>query len=90
MVIELVKTFIIVFLRVEMILMLIRAIMSWLPIGRSGGKAYEIIVMMTEPLIYPARLLFDRLMRRSALPVDVPFIVTYLLIYLLETIIGII
>ncbi len=86
MVIELVKTVILVLLRVEMLLMLVRAIMSWIPGVR--GFAIDLVTMMTEPVIYPVRLIVDRFMPKSALPIDVPFVAAYLLLYLLSIILG--
>lgn len=82
------KTLLLVFIRVEMLLMLTRAILSWLPIGRTGGAAFELIVMMTEPVIYPVRLIVDKFTKQGALPIDISFIAAYLLIYLLEIMIS--
>lgn len=88
MVIALIKTAVLVLLRVEMLLMLVRAVMSWLPMG-SGGFARDLVETVTEPVIYPVRLVLDRFMQKSALPIDVPFIVTYFLLYFLEIILSV-
>lgn len=87
MAIALIKTVILVLLRVEMLLMLVRAVMSWLP--RGGGFVYDLVVTMTEPVIYPVRLLVDRFTEKSALPIDISFIATYLLLYLLEIVLSV-
>lgn len=86
MVIPLIKTLVLVLVRVLMLLMLVRAIMSWIP--GAGGFAYDLVVTMTEPVIYPVRLIFDKFMPKSALPIDIPFIAAYLLLYLLELIMS--
>ena len=84
--VRLVRTVFLVLLRVEMLLMLVRALLSWIPNAR--GAVYEFIVMMTEPVIMPVRRVVDRFMGKSALPVDVSFIAAYLLLYLLSLILG--
>ena len=63
------------------IAMLLRAILSWLPINeenRFAGWLYFI----TEPIIAPVRALFDKMGWFSDLPLDMPFLFTYLLLSL--------
>ena len=86
MAIPLIKTAVLVLIRVEMLLLLVRAIMSWIP--GAGGTALDLVVTMTEPVIYPVRLIVDRFTSKSTLPIDIAFIVTYLLLYLLELILS--
>lgn len=86
MAIPLIRTAVLVLIRVEMLLMLVRAIMSWIP--GVGGAALDLVVTMTEPVIYPVRLIIDRFTSKSALPIDIAFIVAYLLLYLLELILS--
>lgn len=58
--------------------MFIRAIMSWFPLGE--GKFSAFLYAITEPVIYPIRLLFDKMNWGSGLPIDIPFFVTFLLL----------
>ena len=59
---------------IEMIstLMLVRAILSWIPPARNS-KINEIICMLTEPFIMPFRLLFDKLGIGQGFFIDLSF-----------------
>ncbi len=72
-------------LEVLQLAMLIRAVLSWLPIA-DDSKFESFIYGITEPIIYPVRAVLDRFESISALPVDIPFFVTYLLLMLLSAI----
>ncbi len=65
------------------IMMFARAILSFLPID-SSGKATTFLMTMTEPVIYPVRLLFEKLNIGTAIPIDIPFFVTFLILSLLS------
>ncbi len=78
----LLKTVFLVLVRVELLLMIVRAILSWITPG--SGFVYGLIVTMTEPVIFPVRLIFDKLMPKAALPIDIPFLASYLLLNMLE------
>ena len=58
--------------------MFVRAIMSWFPFG--GGKFSAFLYAITEPVIYPIRLLFDKMNWGVGLPIDIPFFITFLLL----------
>ncbi len=58
--------------------MLARAILSWFPMN--SNKFSDFIYSITEPFIYPVRMLFDKMGWFSGLPIDIAFLVTYLLI----------
>ena len=61
--------------------MLIRAVLSWFPI--EPNKFIDFIHAITEPLIVPIRALFDRMGWFRGLPIDISFMVVYLLITVL-------
>ncbi len=63
------------------ILMLIRAVVSWLP-GADG--LYDILCAVTEPIIYPVRALCDAVGLSFNLPIDIPFFLTFILLSLIE------
>ncbi|MEE1116509.1 MAG: YggT family protein [Clostridia bacterium] len=69
---------VIVFLEVLQFAMLIRAIISWLPIGE--GKFADFLYAFTEPVIIPIRMLFDKMGWFQNSPLDISFMVTYLLL----------
>ena len=58
--------------------MFIRAILSWFPVGE--GKFSSFLYALTEPVIFPVRVLFDKLGIGTSLPLDIPFFVTFLLL----------
>ncbi len=83
MVIAIIKAVALVLLQTEMLLMLVRAVLSWF----GPGRAYEILVMLTEPIVYPVRIVVERFVKNDALPIDISFFAAYILIYLLEVIV---
>ena len=58
-------------------LMLIRALLSWFP---AVSGIYDFLHLVTEPIIMPVRILFDKMGIDSSLPIDLPFLVTYILL----------
>ena len=59
------------------IAMLVRAILSWFPID---NRFVDFVCSVTEPFVYPIRRLFEKLGWFQGLPVDISFMVSYLLI----------
>ena len=62
--------------------MFVRAIMSWFPFGE--GKFSDFLYALTEPLILPVRLLFNKMGWGTDLPIDIPFFITFLLLSFLS------
>ena len=58
--------------------MFVRAIMSWFPFGE--GKFVTFLYAITEPVIFPVRLLFEKMNWGVGLPIDIPFFITFLLL----------
>ena len=69
-------------------LMLIRAILSWFPIGEDGpiGALARLVFALTEPVIYPVRVLMERLNLFQGLPIDMSFFFTFILISILTSV----
>lgn len=65
------------------LLMLIRAIFSWFP-TENEGKIQRVIFLMTEPVIAPVRKILFRMGWFQGLPIDMSFMITYLLLTLLQ------
>lgn len=68
------------------LLMLVRAVMSWFPPadGR-GGPIRNFIYALTEIFVMPVRALLDRFEWSRRSPIDISFLVTFLLLSLLST-----
>ena len=66
------------------IAMFIRAIISWFPIDEN--KFTDFLYSVTEPVIMPIRLLFEKLGWFQNLPIDISFFVTFILLSLLSNI----
>ena len=64
-------------------LMFIRAIFSWFP-TENPGKLQRVIFHMTEPVILPVRKFLWRMGWFQGLPIDMSFMVTYLVLGLLQ------
>lgn len=67
--------------------MFIRAIMSWIP-GLDENKFGDFLYALTEPFIVPVRAVLDRIPLFQGLPIDMSFLVTYLLLSLLSMFLG--
>ncbi len=72
-----------VFLDALLVCMMIRAVMSWLGLDDGNGFA-RVIYAITDTLTLPVRTLFDRFGWFEGSPVDVPFIVTVVILALLS------
>ena len=73
-----------VFCNLSMVVMVIRAILSWFP--GQGGAFERFIYAVTEPLLLPVRKLFDLFDIRPNLPIDLSFTVTFLLLVIIDAI----
>lgn len=62
--------------------MLARAILSWFPMFEN--KLVDFLYGITEPFIYPVRQLFVKLNWFQGLPIDISFLVTFMLISLVS------
>ena len=61
--------------------MLLRAILSWFPMD--SNRFTDFLYGITEPVIYPIRRLFFKLNWFQESPLDIPFLVTSVLIVLI-------
>ena len=66
------------------LLMFIRAILSWFPVIDRSSKIMSFIYMVTEAVISPVRRLLERFPSLSSFPLDVSFLVTYLLLHAVQ------
>ncbi len=67
-----------------MFLMFLRAILSWIP-DASNGAVGTFLFTVTEWVITPVRAAFDKMNINTALPIDIPFFVTFIALSILGT-----
>lgn len=64
------------------ILMLVRAIQSWLPLD-DDNPFHNFVYLVTEPLIAPVRAIVERFPSMQGLPIDISFFITMILLMML-------
>ena len=74
-----------VFLGAEQLLMMFRAVLSWLPVDEDSDIS-NFLFAMTEPVIYPVRMLLDRFEGLDEFPIDLSFIISIMLMSLVHMI----
>lgn len=62
--------------------MLLRVLLQFF-VDVTTNKLYAFCVMLTEPIIFPFRLLFAKLHIGEGLPIDIPFFAGYLALTLI-------
>jgi len=67
--------------------MLLRAVLSWLPLS-DDNKLEAFVYSITEPIIYPIRALFDKFEGLRNFPLDIPFFVAFIILSTLSTILS--
>ena len=67
--------------------MFARAILSWFP--GVGGRLEEFLYTITEPFIEPVRALLDRVEALRSLPIDISFLVTFILLSMIQSMLGV-
>lgn len=66
------------------LLMLVRAILSFLPFD--GNSFSTFLTTVTEPVIFPMRKVCERFGFGEGLPIDIPFFLTFILLSILAAI----
>ena len=67
------------------LLMLARALISWLPIPEDS-PVENFLYGVTEPVIMPVRSLCERFGWFEGLPIDMPFFLTFILVSILAAV----
>ena len=83
----LLRQFALILIEVLDIAMLIRAVLSWFPIQRDH-PILRFVCMVTEPLVAPIRALFDRMGWFRNFPIDLSFLVAFLLLSFVSGALG--
>lgn len=66
-----------------LLLMLVRAILSWFPVDEDSNFV-RFILMATEPVVMPVRILLDRFGLFEGMPIDMAFFITFILLSILN------
>ena len=66
--------------------MMVRAVMSWFLDESNAIQGF--LVSITEPFIIPVRMLLNKLSVGRGMPIDLSFLVTFLIFSVLEAILG--
>ena len=63
--------------------LLARAILSWIPVVPENGFLATLLYAVSEPFIYPFRLLFHKMGWFEDMPLDMPFLFTVIALSLI-------
>ena len=76
------------FVHVMLALMLVRAVLSWLPLDDDEDEPLfsRVVFLITEPLIVPVRSILNIFWDVEGFPIDVSFYVTTVLLALLASV----
>lgn len=83
--IHVIVTIVSTFLLVMQFMMLVRAVMSWLPF-EEGNVFYNFVFYVTEPIIIPIRFLVDKIPPLRDLPLDISFFIAMILLIVVNAI----
>ena len=83
---HIVATVVVSLLSVIQLAMMVRAILSWVPMDEN--RFTNFLYGITEPVIYPVRALFVRMNWFQQSPLDMSFMITFLLLSVLITLLS--
>jgi uncharacterized protein YggT (Ycf19 family) len=87
-VIFILKQFVIILIDVLHLGMLIRAILSWID-PMQEWRISTFLQLLTEPVILPVRRLCERMRWFEGMPLDIPFLITWLLLAVIQTVVSV-
>ncbi len=79
---ELARSTVSIILTVLETAMFLRAILSWFIMD--GNRLTDVLYAFTEPVILPVRLLFEKFGWGNGLPIDIPFMITFFLLSIIN------
>ena len=82
------KSFVNVIISLLQIAMFARAILSWFIDPMNEGGIVAFLTALTEPIIIPVRALCAKMHWFEGMPLDVPFLITVLLLAMIQSLIG--
>jgi len=72
-----------VLINVLQVAMLLRAVLSWFD-PMQEGRFSVFLLIVTEPVIFPIRALCEKMHWFEGLPLDVPFLLTWILLSFIQ------
>lgn len=75
--------FAVMFIEAVVLAMSLRAVLGWF--FEPEGKLFHFLFVLTEPAIMPIRKLFVKMNWFQGLPVDVAYLVAYIVLFLIQT-----
>ena len=84
-----VQATIVILIDVLLTAMFVRAILSWFD-PMQEWRVSGFLVMITEPVILPIRMLCDKMHWFEGFPMDVPFMLSWLILMIVQTLVQII
>ena len=72
---------------VLLVAMFVRAITSWFDPMREGRLSMFLLVL-TEPVIFPIRALCEKMNWFEGMPIDIPFLLTVLVLSVVQTVVA--
>ena len=69
------------------LLMMLRAVISWLPVDEDSNVV-NFLYAMTEPVIMPVRMLLERFEALNELPIDISFIVAFMILSIVQMLLS--
>ena len=87
-IIYILRQLIVVGIDVLLLAMFVRAIFSWFD-PMQENRFHNFLMVLTEPVIYPIRALCAKRHWFESLPMDIPYLITILLLSLFQTLVMI-
>ena len=85
-VLEVIRGTVCVLLSAIQLAMTARAILSWFPI--EPNKFTQFLDVVTEPVVYPIRKLFEKMNWFQGIPLDMSFMTSFMIITILILVLG--
>jgi uncharacterized protein YggT (Ycf19 family) len=80
------QQFVVIGIDVLLAAMFVRAIFSWFdPMGEN--RFHNFLLVLTEPVIFPVRALCAKRHWFENIPIDIPYLITILLLSLIQTLV---
>ncbi len=87
---EMIRAIVLSLIEMASILLLLRAVLSWFytpyQSGGFGSRLYTAVCQITEPILLPFRMLFDRLGIGRNFPIDLSFAATVIALQIIASV----
>ena len=83
------QSLIVILIDVLLLAMFVRAVLSWFD-PMQEGRLSGFLVLITEPVILPIRILCDKMHWFEGMPMDMPFMLSWLVLMLIQFLVQIV